>query len=78
MRRFNEAAGIHRRKRVTAGTVNARESCFNEAAGIHRRKRRRVRRQSTRLAARFNEAAGIHRRKPVLQAATTVKIRLLQ
>ena len=67
-RRFNEAAGIHRRKRRDSGRTlitKARPGRFNEAAGIHRRK----------LAARtsdgvrpqekhFNEAAGIHRRKP--------------
>ena len=39
---FNEAAGIHRRKRA-AGVYGclATWSGFNEAAGIHRRKRRR-------------------------------------
>ena len=41
-RRFNEAAGIHRRKRLEARLWTTRHRCdagrFNEAAGIHRRK----------------------------------------
>ena len=37
--RFNEAAGIHRRKRRRGLAVHAGEYLgFNEAAGIHRRK----------------------------------------
>ena len=37
--RFNEAAGIHRRKRTgRANKANRGTACFNEAAGIHRRK----------------------------------------
>ena len=35
---FNEAAGIHRRKRICVRERRMRKSCFNEAAGIHRRK----------------------------------------
>ena len=62
---FNEAAGIHRRKRrpVTAKWTGPQQG-FNEAAGIHRRKRDAA--DSTLYAydLRFNEAAGIHRRKP--------------
>ena len=39
-RRFNEAAGIHRRKLAClARSYAQRNGCFNEAAGIHRRKR---------------------------------------
>ena len=39
-RRFNEAAGIHRRKlRVRGRDDHERAARFNEAAGIHRRKR---------------------------------------
>ena len=49
---FNEAAGIHRRKRLSST-----DACFNDAAGIHRRKLRFMARGG------FNEAAGIHRRK---------------
>ena len=60
--RFNEAAGIHRRKRTIADNPIYRFSCFNEAAGIHRRKHLLAARQGTPLS-RFNEAAGIHRRK---------------
>ena len=38
--RFNEAAGIHRRKTSSARPDrHARSRGFNEAAGIHRRKR---------------------------------------
>ena len=37
--RFNEAAGIHRRKRVTRASEAEHKAGFNEAAGIHRRKR---------------------------------------
>ena len=36
--RFNEAAGIHRRKRPRPGKPPRFPLCFNEAAGIHRRK----------------------------------------
>ena len=37
--RFNEAAGIHRRKPPTCPkTLRPRFTRFNEAAGIHRRK----------------------------------------
>ena len=37
--RFNEAAGIHRRKLGAAAIGRAAPAwCFNEAAGIHRRK----------------------------------------
>ena len=37
--RFNEAAGIHRRKRKGVRVARGqRADCFNEAAGIHRRK----------------------------------------
>ena len=37
--RFNEAAGIHRRKRDNAASlISAPPDGFNEAAGIHRRK----------------------------------------
>ena len=37
--RFNEAAGIHRRKPSPKGTFYDKPvKCFNEAAGIHRRK----------------------------------------
>ena len=36
---FNEAAGIHRRKRVVRRASTAPSERFNEAAGIHRRKR---------------------------------------
>ena len=38
--RFNEAAGIHRRKlrNVRSAARVAEAYCFNEAAGIHRRK----------------------------------------
>ena len=37
---FNEAAGIHRRKRSRRrGLQDAGHPRFNEAAGIHRRKR---------------------------------------
>ena len=36
---FNEAAGIHRRKRYFASFTGKAKSSFNEAAGIHRRKR---------------------------------------
>ena len=36
---FNEAAGIHRRKREPIGPISPRsQTSFNEAAGIHRRK----------------------------------------
>ena len=35
---FNEAAGIHRRKRGSGGWGGGVNSGFNEAAGIHRRK----------------------------------------
>ena len=38
--RFNEAAGIHRRKRRCSCGTSPPCACFNEAAGIHRRKRR--------------------------------------
>ena len=39
VKRFNEAAGIHRRKPdVLAATVLLPLQGFNEAAGIHRRK----------------------------------------
>ena len=42
-RRFNEAAGIHRRKRcIPTRAVAAPITRFNEAAGIHRRKRARA------------------------------------
>ena len=42
--RFNEAAGIHRRKPDTRASAAPRWSqSFNEAAGIHRRKRVPVR-----------------------------------
>ena len=37
--RFNEAAGIHRRKRPIKRTTATVAAGFNEAAGIHRRKR---------------------------------------
>ena len=37
--RFNEAAGIHRRKLGGAAHGAAEHLGFNEAAGIHRRKR---------------------------------------
>ena len=36
--RFNEAAGIHRRKPRRQPPPKRRPRCFNEAAGIHRRK----------------------------------------
>ena len=37
--RFNEAAGIHRRKPMCACVdMDKNHRCFNEAAGIHRRK----------------------------------------
>ena len=61
--RFNEAAGIHRRKRVARVLGEGTTECFNEAAGIHRRKPAWTRRAVTGRP-RFNEAAGIHRRKP--------------
>ena len=65
--RFNEAAGIHRRKHLEAGNdVRLGDLGFNEAAGIHRRKPLQRQRSSRRTAWRFNEAAGIHRRKPAL------------
>ena len=35
---FNEAAGIHRRKRKIEVKKPAKKAGFNEAAGIHRRK----------------------------------------
>ena len=60
---FNEAAGIHRRKRAhLAARVTAGSGRFNEAAGIHRRKPTPSRAKPGQ-ARRFNEAAGIHRRK---------------
>ena len=67
--RFNEAAGIHRRKQITVtgrGTLFKRQPGFNEAAGIHRRKPAGKDSQRTLIptAQGFNEAAGIHRRKP--------------
>ena len=64
--RFNEAAGIHRRKPSMTGVCRrpARKR-FNEAAGIHRRKHRpQVMQRWHRSSTGFNEAAGIHRRKP--------------
>ena len=64
--RFNEAAGIHRRKhRDRQDTFPAKCWSFNEAAGIHRRKRGDKRRACAppQPDGRFNEAAGIHRRK---------------
>ena len=40
--RFNEAAGIHRRKpSIIRSMLSSVVTCFNEAAGIHRRKHRR-------------------------------------
>ena len=63
--RFNEAAGIHRRKLLDGHIAGPAETdSFNEAAGIHRRKRRSVGGRSRYRWVRFNEAAGIHRRKP--------------
>ena len=62
--RFNEAAGIHRRKRRTASSISGMAlRSFNEAAGIHRRKQCQQARPPIRLTTGFNEAAGIHRRK---------------
>ena len=41
--RFNEAAGIHRRKpQVALRITGGQNSGFNEAAGIHRRKQPEV------------------------------------
>ena len=61
---FNEAAGIHRRKRQP-GTGQGRpgQPDFNEAAGIHRRKPEQAGGTARRPTGYFNEAAGIHRRK---------------
>ena len=39
-KRFNEAAGIHRRKPEGLHRLTPGSKCFNEAAGIHRRKLR--------------------------------------
>ena len=65
--RFNEAAGIHRRKRTDRAeyALQKPSTRFNEAAGIHRRKPAApsVRDVPRRSSDRFNEAAGIHRRK---------------
>ena len=63
--RFNEAAGIHRRKGESdrAGGADI-EHGFNEAAGIHRRKDPCWRAWSCWTGSGFNEAAGIHRREP--------------
>ena len=45
--RFNEAAGIHRRKRAGGPSrLMIHRRCFNEAAGIHRRKRIEIRRHN--------------------------------
>ena len=62
--RFNEAAGIHRRKLRPYGRSLATTRRFNEAAGIHRRKRAPDQRLRFMRHHGFNEAAGIHRRKP--------------
>ena len=67
--RFNEAAGIHRRKpprRRRPPPSPARG--FNEAAGIHRRKPAKGGWHASADHPRFNEAAGIHRRKRELHA----------
>ena len=64
--RFNEAAGIHRRKpRRTAPGTRCSLGCFNEAAGIHRRKPLRGVVGISLIPRCFNEAAGIHRRKRI-------------
>ena len=60
--RFNEAAGIHRRKLTASYSLPISSHRFNEAAGIHRRKRRAKMLGGVTLVG-FNEAAGIHRRK---------------
>ena len=67
---FNEAAGIHRRKRtVPRAQRSATTTRFNEAAGIHRRKHVAIFCAVVPCSMGFNEAAGIHRRK---QAALDV------
>ena len=64
--RFNEAAGIHRRKRASgSGQALGDRQGFNEAAGIHRRKPAQHDVRAATGLFRFNEAAGIHRRKHV-------------
>ena len=61
--RFNEAAGIHRRKRRQRGFARPGDGPrFNEAAGIHRRKPV-IGAALVAALPSFNEAAGIHRRK---------------
>ena len=77
--RFNEAAGIHRRKRDWrscrySGTTTG----FNEAAGIHRRKRAELVISGVHDLLGFNEAAGIHRRKLCLLKGVAQKNDLLQ
>ena len=59
---FNEAAGIHRRKRLRASVSLRAKSCFNEAAGIHRAETDFCISRVNILVMGFNEAAGIHRR----------------
>ena len=62
---FNEAAGIHRRKRSPQSRAFVPPCLrFNEAAGIHRRKPTSGGCPPLRAHRCFNEAAGIHRRKP--------------
>ena len=61
--RFNEAAGIHRRKPRFAEPQPVAVHRFNEAAGIHRRKQDLLGGTLLVKMRCFNEAAGIHRRK---------------
>ena len=80
-RRFNEAAGIHRRKRGRYSTSATPTSVnrFNEAAGIHRRKlgnRQAV--GMNRVSVSFNEAAGIHRRKQLEARRYRIDKQMLQ
>ena len=70
---FNEAAGIHRRKRRRGSDRRRPGTGFNEAAGIHRRKPRSSRRPAHRLPG-FNEAAGIHRRKQGQQGGQDLSV----
>ena len=74
--RFNEAAGIHRRKLMQASNKHCQVSGFNEAAGIHRRKLTTWMKMKSVLWLRFNEAAGIHRRKPTMRYMASSKSRI--
>ena len=70
---FNEAAGIHRRKRRGRQRIPPPpDAGFNEAAGIHRRKPSSVGGDCGTGITGFNEAAGIHRRKHEKAAAANI------